>query len=140
MINPAKSCGPDDIPGKLLVEGAPWIAEPLTKRFNRSIQTDSLPKDWTCSNVTPVFKKGSRHSPSNYRPISLTSLVVKTMERLISNRVSTFLTSHKLLSPFQHGFRQSHSCQTQLLESVHQWAESLNRNSSSQSLSLMSYF
>ena len=94
-------------------------------------QTASLPKDWTCSNVPPVFKKGSRHSPSNYRPISLTCLLLKTMERLISKRVSTFLTSHKLLSPFQHGFRQGHSCQTQLLESVHQWAESLNRNSSS---------
>ena len=86
--------------------------------------------DWLKSNVIPIFKKGSKHSPSNYRPISLTSLVGKILERLILNRINIFLDRQKILHPSQHGFRQGHSCQTQLLESVHLWAESLDRGSS----------
>ena len=86
--------------------------------------------DWTRSNVTPVFKKGSRHLPSNYRPISLTSLIVNIMERLISSEITKFTVKHNILSPLQHGFRQGHSCQTQLLETIHQLAESLNSKSS----------
>ena len=129
-INPMKSCGPDNIPGRLLVEGAPAIGKSLAKFFNLSLQTASLPEDWLKSNVIPIFKKGSKHSPSNYRPISLTSLVGKILERLILNRINIFLDRQKILHPSQHGFRQGHSCQTQLLESVHLWAESLDRGSS----------
>ena len=129
-INPMKSCGPDNIPGRLLVEGAPAIAKPLATFFNLSLQTASLPEDWLKSNVIPIFKKGSKHSPSNYRPISLTSLVGKILERLILNRINIFLDRQKILHPSQHGFRQGHSCQTQLLASVHLWAESLDRGSS----------
>ena len=129
-IDPNKTCGPDDIHGKLLVEGASSIAKPLCRLFNMSIQTATLPNDWTRSNVTPVFKKGSRHLPSNYRPISLTSLIVKMMERLISSEITKFTVQHNILSPLQHGFRQGHSCQTQLLETIHQLAESLNSKSS----------
>ena len=87
--------------------------------------------DWTSSNITPLFKKGSKHSPSNYRPISLTSIVVKCLEHLIHHKISTFLTDHQKLSPHQHGFRFGHSYQTQLLESVHQWAKSLDQRQSS---------
>ena len=66
----------------------------------------------------------------NYRPISLTSLVGKILEQLILNRINIFLDRQKILHPSQHGFRQGHSCQTQLLESVHLWAESLDCGSS----------
>ncbi len=79
-INPSKSCAPDNIPVKILVESALEIHKPLTKIFDMSIRTGELPKDWT---KTPIHKKGPRHQPSNYRPISLTSLAVKLMERVI---------------------------------------------------------
>ena len=128
-IDPSKSVGPDKIPGRLLREGADWLAEPLTKLFNLSLSSGSVPVDWTRSNITPIFKKDDKHLPSNYRPISLTSIVVKTLERLLHPKVYSFLTTHQKLSPAQHGFRPGHSCQTQLLESVHQWAESLNQGS-----------
>ena len=106
QLNP----GPDDIPGKLLAEGTPWSVEPLTKLFNHSFQTASFPKDWTRSNVAPCSLQGRFQTFS--LELSLTSLVVKTNEQLISNRVNAFLTNHKLLCPFLHWFHQCHSCQT----------------------------
>ncbi len=133
-IDPSKSAGPDEIPGRLLREGAVWLSVPLTKLYNLSLSKGSLPSDWTRSNVTPIFKKGNKHLPSNYRPISLTSIVVKTLERLIQQKIYKFLTDHQKLSPYQHGFRARHSCQTQLLQAIHQWAKTLNQGSSTHAI------
>ena len=135
LIDPSKACVPDCIPGRLLKEGAPWLSEPLVAFFNQSLQSGQLPSDWTCANVTPVHKKGSKHDPKNYRPVSLTSIVVKIMERLVHGKIN-FLNEHNKLNPSQHGFRSGHSCQTQLLETVHQWANILDRRSSSHVLFL----
>ena len=135
-IDPSKACGPDCIPGRLLKEGAPWLFEPLAALFNQSLKSGQLPSDWTSANVTPVHKKGSKHDPKNYRPVSLTSIVVKIMERLVHGRIVNFLNEHNKLIASQHGFRSGHSCQTQLLETVHQWANTLNKRSSSHVLFL----
>jgi len=121
-IDVTKSSGPDQLPGQLLKEGAEWIAEPLSQLFNKSMAAGILPNDWTIANVTPIHKKNDKHSPDNYCPISLTSLVVKVAERIIHRKMSVFLEACGKLNPNQHGFRQKHSCQTQLLETVHQWA------------------
>ena len=102
-INPSKSCGPDNIPGRILTKAALEIHEPLTKMF-MSMITRELPTDWTRANVTPIHKKGSRHQPSNYRPVSLTSLTVKLIEQVIYNRISAHLSTNKKLSANQHGF------------------------------------
>ena len=114
-IDTSKASGPDGIPGRLLKEGAFQLSEPLTMIFNQSISCGQLPKDWISANVTPVFKKGCKHTISNYRPISLTCLPVKILERLIYNHIEEFLDSQNHLTQSQHGFRKRHSCQTQLL-------------------------
>ena len=75
LIDPSKARGPDYIPGRLFKEGAPWLSEPLVALFNQSLQSGQLASDWTCANVTPVYKKGSKRDPKNYRPLSLTSIV-----------------------------------------------------------------
>ena len=56
-IDSSMSCGPDDLPGHLLKEGAPWEAKPLTKLYSMSLSQGILPRDWTSVNVSPVFKK-----------------------------------------------------------------------------------
>ena len=66
VIDKTKASGPDVIPGRLLKEGADWLSGPLTELFNKSTEAGQLPRDWTRANVTPVFKKGNKHSPSNY--------------------------------------------------------------------------
>ena len=97
-FDPTKASGPDEIPGRLLREGAPWIAEPLLNLFNASLKSGRLPRDWTRANITPVFKKGNKHAPKNYRPVSLTSLVIKVMERLIQRRLVKFLNDSSMVS------------------------------------------
>ena len=124
-IDVTKASGPDNIPGRLLWEGAICLAKPLSNFFNVSLQTGSLPSDWKRANITPVFKKGSQHTPSNYCPVSLTSTVIKILERIV-HRITRFLNKTNELHDYQHGFRTAHSCQIQLLTVVHEWARSLN--------------
>ena len=69
--------------------------------------------------VVPVFKKGKRYDRTNYRPISLTCVASKLMEHIISSCIMSHASQHNLLYPLQHGFRNACSCETQLLEFVH---------------------
>lgn len=101
-----------------------------------SIQQGRLPLDWKTSNIAPIYKKGSKNSPTNHRPISLTSIVVKTLERIVHRKVYDHLTKYNILSPNQHGCRARHSCQTQLLQAVDDWAQSINNYSSTHAIFL----
>ena len=78
-IKPHKATGPDNIPGRLLKEAAEELAPGLAHLFQISIDDGKIPLDWKSALVTPVFKKGDRSSPSNYRPISLWLLCVKPL-------------------------------------------------------------
>lgn len=85
-LQQGKTCGPDHIPAYLLQKGTDFLAS-LTKMFQLSLSTGTLPKEWVTANIVPVYKKGDRHLPSNYHPISLTSIVVKVMERIVHHQV-----------------------------------------------------
>ena len=135
-IDPSKASGPDKIPGRLLREGAPWIASPLCRLFKGSLISGCFLQNWTRANITPVFKKGNKHHPRNYQPVSLTCLVVKVLERLIHRQVVRFLNDNKKINVAQYGFRKAHSCQTQLLETIHQRAENLDRGTSTHAVFL----
>ena len=126
-IDPSKACGPDEMPGWLLREGAPWLAKPITKLFSMSLQLGSLPRDWRRANVAPMFKRGNKHSPSNYRPVSLTSLVVKCLERLVYARLSELLDVNNKGS-FMPDSAPSYT--------THEWAKSLNKGVSTHVISL----
>ena len=82
---------------------------------NNSVETGIIPDDWKSANVTAIHKKGSRQESGNYRPISLTSVVCKTMERLVNGRLITQLETNNLIGDSQHGFRNKCSCLTSLL-------------------------
>ena len=92
---------------------------PITIIFEHSLRAGILPTDWKKGNITPIFKKGSKTDPLNYRPISLTSVVCKILEKLIRCSIMKHLEENHLLSPHQHGFRSNKSCLTQLLEYLH---------------------
>ena len=114
-LKPNKASGPDAIPNIFLKETAAQIAPFLTHLFNLSLTTGQLPDDWVNANITPVFKKGNRHDPANYRPVSLTSVCCKLMEHIICRHILGHLDKHNILTPYQHGFRAGHSCESQLL-------------------------
>ena len=68
------------------------------------MSTSILPKNWVCANVVPVYKQSNKQTPSNYHSISLTSIVIKTMERIIHSEVMSSLEAHYLISTHQYGF------------------------------------
>ena len=82
--------------------------------------------DWKQANVTPIFKKGSRYDPNNYRPVSLTSQVCKILESFVSVSITNFLMQNKLITPYQHGFTKGKSCLTNLLTALNDWTSSLD--------------
>ena len=87
----------------------------LCRLFQASIDTGYLPHDWRSANITPIYKKGDRSDPSNYRPVSLTSIPSKILEHVIYRHLMTHLEANAILSGAQHGFRKGRSCETQLL-------------------------
>ena len=114
-----KASGPDNIPARILKELAHEISPGLTAVFNQSLHTGELPSDWKTALVTPIFKKGNKHLPENYRPVSLTSISCKVMEHIVCHHVLEHLDQHRILSSFQYGFRAMRSCETQLLTTIH---------------------
>ena len=89
-INPGKSSGPEGWSLIALREAAEQICIPLSILFTQSLETGLLPQDWKSAHVTPIFKKGNRHLPNNYRPISLTSSIVRLMESIIKDEIYEF--------------------------------------------------
>ena len=80
------------------------------------MEDGELPEDWRLANVTPIFKKGSRTKPENYRPVSLTSIPCKIMESIVKDGLMAHLEENSLMNPSQHGFMPGKSCATNLLE------------------------
>ncbi|KAF2352229.1 Reverse transcriptase domain [Trinorchestia longiramus] len=116
ILNPYKSTRPDGLGPRILKETAEVISEPLTNIFNRSLETGIVPDDWKHANVTPIFKKGNKQIPNYYRPISLTSVISKTIERLLKVRITKHLNDQNLINDTQHGFREKRSSLTNLLD------------------------
>ena len=100
---------------RILKEGGDSVVEALYYLFARSLKTGIVPEDWKLANVTPVFKKGSRKLLKNYRPISLTSLVCKVLEKITKGWIQKHLDANDILRTSLHGFRSSRSCLTNLL-------------------------
>ena len=121
-----KAHGPDEIPARLLKETAHNMAPLLTLIFKASLHQQHLPSDWKTAHITPVFKKGSRKNPANYRPISLTSIPCKIFEHIIYSSIYKHLETNDILSDAQHGFRKKRSCETQLITTIHDLATHLN--------------
>ncbi|PJG60108.1 RNA-directed DNA polymerase, partial [Aeromonas cavernicola] len=111
-----KSPDPDRIFPRTLREDCVQIAGALTEIFQMSLETGSVPEDWRIAHVVPLFKKGSRSQPSNYRPVSLTSVVGKLMEGILRDSIYTYLEGQDLIRSSQHGFVRGRSCMTNLIE------------------------
>ena len=125
-LKEGKSPGPDGFSVSVLKKCANSLADPLSVLFNQSIDTGILPLDWKTALITPVYKKGDKLDADNYRPISLTSLVVKVMESIIYDNMIAFLMKHNVIPPAQHGFLPGKSINTNLLTSLADWTRALD--------------
>ena len=115
-LRPESAPGPDGVTARFLKEHAEALAPALVILFNRSMEEGMVPEDWRCANVTPIFKKGSKGDPGNYRPVSLTSIPCRIMESCIRDSIVDHLEVNGLINPSQHGFMRKKSCTTNLLE------------------------
>ncbi len=95
------------------------LAPVLADFYQQSLQEETVPTEWKIADLAPIFKKGDRTKPSNYRPVSLTAIPCKVMEHIIVSNVMRHLEHNSILTDFQHGFRAKRSCDTQLLITTH---------------------
>ncbi len=114
-LNPSKREGGDEIHPKILTSFACYLAAPLAKLFNNSLETDTIPVEWKSSIIYPIYKKGSKNDVANYRPICLTSAGCKILERILKANILQYLKKASLLSDAQHEFVPRRSCLTNLI-------------------------
>ena len=110
------AAGPDGVPAILLKKCKHSIKDGLEEMFKIFLRDGNLPKLLKQAMVIPVHKGGSRGLPANFRPVSLTSHIMKTFERIIRKILVCHLEINNKLNPNQHGFRSRRSCLSQLLE------------------------
>ncbi|MCG7865188.1 MAG: hypothetical protein JAY74_02330 [Candidatus Thiodiazotropha taylori] len=118
QLKPDKAAGPDSIKPVVLKQLKMEIAPVICLLFEKTLQTGQLPSEWKKAQVCPLFKKGDKTDPSNYRPISLTCILCKVMEHIIASNISRHLNKYNVLYELQHGFREKRSCETQLIQLV----------------------
>ena len=121
-----KATGMDRLSIKLVKLSAPLITHAMTVIFNKSIVSGTFPCEWKISKVTPVYKTGPREDMNNYRPISVISIVAKTMEKLVYNQLYEYFTKNDMLTTSQHGFRPNHSTVTAMLEIANKWFHNID--------------
>ena len=107
-----KAPGIDNIKGMFLRDGANILAAPIAQLCNISMSTMSFPSECKIAKLKPLFKKGSRTDPKNYRPISLLPLISKIIEKVVHEQTNAFLNENKIIFKFQSGFRSNHSTST----------------------------
>lgn len=115
-----KSPGIDSMHPMFLREVRKEVSEALADIMNQSLGTGKIPQDWRDAIVVPLFKKGSRSEASNYRPVSLTCILCKVMEKIIQLELLKHIKKHNILIDSQHGFVQGRSCLTNLLDCFEQ--------------------
>ena len=124
-LNCHKASGPDEIPTQILHAAADELAPILAKLFQFSLDSGKTPQDWRDAHVVPIYKKGDRHIPANYRPVSLTSITCKLLEHIIHSNVMSHFDANNILTDKQHGFRKRRSCESQLIVTIDNIAKHL---------------
>ena len=126
-LKPDKSPGTDEIHPRLLKESAHSLAKPLKMLFDLSMKIAKIPAEWKVAEVRPIYKKkGKKSEPSNYRPVSLTSIVCKVAEKIVKKKLCSHIISQNILSPHQFGFVPGRSTNSQLLTTLNDWQKSLD--------------
>ena len=128
--------GPDKIPAKVIKECKHQLALALVILWRRSLDSGLIPEDLLSQTIIPIFKKDNKSLASNYRPISLTSHLIKIFERILRSKLIDHLETNNLITPQQHGFRRYRSTLTQLLHHFDLILQILESNNNADTLYL----
>ncbi|KAK4815910.1 hypothetical protein QYF61_010150 [Mycteria americana] len=115
QVDTHKSMGPDGIHLRVLRELVEELAKPFSIIYQQSWLTGEVPDDWRLANVMPIYKKGRKEDPRNYRPVSLASVLGKIIKRFILSVLNRHVQANQGIRPSQHGFMKGRSCLTNLI-------------------------
>jgi hypothetical protein len=115
-LSASAAAGPDQIPAVLLKKCKSALLDPLCRLWRESVRTGDIPSALKRALITPIYKGGARDQPCNYRPVALTSHIIKVFEKVVVKQLTEYMESRDLHNRHQHGFRGGRSCLSQLLE------------------------
>ena len=104
-----KSAGPDQIINEFFLNASVELKLFLVILFNSILQLEYFPTAWAIGCITPVFKKGDKSNPNNYRGISVISCLAKLFTKIMNNRLNEWVEEEKVLSDVHYGFRKGRS-------------------------------
>ena len=129
-LRPNAAAGPDGIPAILLLKCKETLAHPITMLWRCSLDSGTVPQLLKQATISPIHKGGDKSLPQNYRPVALTSHIIKVFEKCVRNHITTYMEENNLLNTSQHGFRKGRSCLSNLLthydQLLHNLAEGKN--------------
>ena len=114
-LSPTSAAGPDGMPAILLKNCKKELSLPLAILWRKSLEDGTVPALCKTANIVPIHKGKSRAVPANYRPVALTSQLIKIFEKVVRRKIVAHLEKLDLFNPSQHGFRSGRSCLSQLL-------------------------
>lgn len=126
----SKSPGPDNINPRILKEMSDILAEPIYIIFENSLRTGELPKEWKTAHISAIFKKGDKKEACNYRPVSLTCIICKLLEKIVRENMVKHMKMHNLFNEKQYGFISGRSTVLQLLAVIDDWTDTLDNGGS----------
>ena len=125
-LDVTKSSGPDKIHSRVLKEAKIPISKALAIIYQHSLSTGQVPKEWKSATITPIFKKGKKSDPSNYRPVSLTSIPCKKAESIVYDAIFDHMIENNFFSIRQYGFIKGRTTILQLLKVIESWVNTLD--------------
>ena len=126
-----KSPSPDGYHPCFIKELADFIIEPIGIIFRNSMESGTIPSQWKEARVYAIYKKGNKKLAGNYRPVSITSVLCRILEKLIRNQIVEYMQSENLLSDLQFGFIKGRSTSLQLLNIMNDWTYAIENSNSS---------
>jgi len=135
-LKPKMSCGPDEIPSKIIKRIITIIPLVILHIINISLNTGTIHERLKTATVIPIHKKGDRTDPNNYRPISLINAISKIIEKIIAFQLRSYLENNKLLCSQQFGFRTGHSTVHAMINAINHLETKKKNNEGSSSIFL----
>lgn len=125
-LDSSKATGDDGLPATFVKALHTFFSTPITYIVNKSLADGVVPRRWKRAIVTPIPKKSGATALTNFRPVSVLSILSKILERVVQVQVTNHILSHGLLSPYQSGFRPGYSTQDVLVRVVDSWLACLD--------------
>jgi hypothetical protein len=127
-LKPQKRGGVSEMPTFVYQSIADLLALPISMLINECFSSSSFPDCLKIAIVTPIYKKGDKNNPSNYRPISSLPIISKIFEINIKNQLMSFLEQEKLICNRQFGYRKHHSTEQLILSLLQEWRSNLDNS------------